>query len=39
LISARRVRRNTEKLREQVRQLLSLLDEVEQYRIGKVAKS
>jgi len=38
LISASKIRRNSEKLREQVRLVLSLLDEMEQYRMRKTPR-
>src|SRR5438445_11512233 len=39
LISTRKMRRNSQRLRDQIRQVLSVLDEVEQYRIKNLSKT
>src|SRR2546422_11120577 len=39
LISPRKMRRNSQRLRDQIRQVLSVLDEVEQYRMKNLSKA
>src|SRR6266480_2535495 len=39
LISTRKMRRNSQRLRDQIRQVLSVLDEVEQYRMKNLSKA
>jgi len=39
LISTRKMRRNSQRLKDQIRQVLSVLNEVEQYRLKNLSKA
>jgi len=39
MISTRKMRQNSQRLRDQIRHLLSVLDEVEQYRLKNLSKA